>query len=172
MSGFTESNITLDFPTGCWFRFEKSQPYSSISGFHYKEMDACWVKDLGSGHSEFYAIELKDYKSSKFAEKAETRVWDIVKKVVDTIQMFLSARHQYPFGKNLETEKNVDLHTGAMKAMFLTIVDIKPEDSPLFAAMKDECINRLKGYMSVWNDLEVHILTKAQAQKFFSEFVK
>lgn len=172
MSGFTESSITLDFPTGSWFRFEKSQPYSSISGFHYKEMDACWVKDMGPGQSEFYAIELKDYKSAKFAEKAETRVWDIVKKVVDTIQMFLSARHQYPFGKKLEAEKQVDLHTGVTKAMFLTVVDIKPEDSLLFSVMKDKCLNRLKGYQSVWNDLEIHILTKTQAQKHFSEFVK
>lgn len=172
MAGFSESNITLDFPTEHWFRFEKSKPYSSISAFHFKEMDACWVKNIGSGQSEFYAIELKDYRSSRFNEKAETRVWDIVKKVVDTIQMIMSARHQYPFGKKLEAEKNIDLHTGDVTAKFLTIVDIRPEDSPLFAGMKDECLNRLRGYMSVWENIEIYILTKVQAQKYYSEFVK
>ena len=172
MAGFSESNITLDFPTPHWFRFEKSKPYDSISAYHFKEMDACWVKDLGLGRSEFYAIELKDYRSSHFGEKAEIRVWDIVKKVVDTIQMIMSARHQYPFGISLETEKNIDLHTGIVKSFFLTIVDIRPEDSFLFTVMKDECLNRLKGYKSVWTGIEIHILTKDQAQKHYSEFVK
>ena len=68
MAGFTESNITLDFPTSDWFRFEKSKPYSSISGFHFKEMDACWLKNMGSAQFEFYAIELKDYRSAKLNE--------------------------------------------------------------------------------------------------------
>lgn len=172
MAGFSESNITLDFPTEHWFRFEKSKPYNSISAFYFKEMDACWVKNIGLGQSEFYAIELKDYRSARFNEKAETRIWDIVKKVIDTLQMMMSARHQYPFGKTLETEKNIDLHTGNVKALFLTIVDIKPEDSLLFAVMKDQCLNRLRGYSSVWAGIEIHILTKEQAQKYYSEFVK
>ena len=30
MAGFTESNITLDFPTPHWFRFEKSESYSQV----------------------------------------------------------------------------------------------------------------------------------------------
>lgn len=172
MAGFTESNITLDFPTSDWFRFEKSKPYISISGFHFKEMDACWLKNMGSAQFEFYAIELKDYRSAKLNEIVDNRIWDIVKKVVDTIQMYMSARYQNQFGECLETEKHVDLHTGVVRALFLTIVDIKPEDSLLFSVMKDECLNRLKGYKTIWDDIEIHILTKSQAQNYYSEFVK
>ena len=40
MAGFKESNITLDFPTAKWFRFEKSEPYAQLSGFDFKEMEA------------------------------------------------------------------------------------------------------------------------------------
>ena len=172
MAGFTESNITLDFPTEKWFRFEKSVPYSPLCAFYFKEMDACWVKILASGQSEFYAIELKDYRSAKLKEKADDRVKIIVKKVVDTIQMFMSAHYQHTFGKTLEMEKNVDLHTGEIKAYFLTIIDIRPEDGQRVEVMKDECLNRLKGYTKVWDGIAIHILTKTQAQKQYSEFVK
>lgn len=172
MAGFTESSITLDFPTGHWFRFERSSPYDRISGFHYKEMDACWVKDMGASNAKFYAIELKDYSAANLKETSSTRVWDIVKKVVDTIQMFMSARYQNSFGKQLEADKSVDLHKGIQKAVFLTIVNFKVEDVQLFQAMRDECLLRLKGYSSVWDGIEIHVLPVATAQKHFSEFVK
>lgn len=172
MTGFTESSITLDFSTEHWFRFEKSSPYDKISGFHFKEMDACWVKDLGAPTAMFYAIELKDYSAADLKETSTDRVWDIVKKVVDTIQMFMSARYQNGFGKQLEAEKSVDLHNGIQKAVFLTIVNFKVEDAQLFQTMRDECLLRLKGYSSVWDGIEIQVLPVATAQKLFSEFVK
>ena len=49
---------------------------------------------------------------------------------------------------------------------------IRHEDSPLFAEMKDECLDRLKGYLAIWTGIEIHKLTKEQAQKHYSEFVK
>ena len=112
MAGFTESSITLDFSTDNWFRFEKSLPYNKISGAHFKEMDACWVKDMGMPNAEFYAIELKDYSAGKL------------------------------------------------------------EDTSLFQALKDECMLRLKGYSSVWDGIEIHVLSKAAAQKHYGDFVK
>lgn len=172
MAGFTESSITLDFPTEHWFRFEKSSPYSMVSGFHFKEMDACWVKDMGTSNAEFYAVELKDYSAGNLEETSSDRVWDIVKKVVDTIQMFMSAHYQNGFGKQLESDKAVDLHNCIKKAVFLTIVNFKEEDASLFQVMKDECLSRLKGYSSVWDGIEIHVLSKAAAQKHFGDFVK
>lgn len=172
MAGFTESNITLDFPSPHWFRFEHSLPYSEVSAFHYKEMDACWVKNMGTDTAEFFAIELKDYTNGNISTTSSERVWDIVKKVVDTIQMYLSARWQQPFGQRLENEKSVDLHTGIHAAKFITIVDVAPSDTMLFQALKDSCMNRLKGYTKVWDGIQVHIVTKQQAQRHFAEFVK
>ena len=172
MAGFTESSITLDFSTEHWFRFEKSSPYDKLSGFHFKEMDACWVKDMGTSNAEFYAVELKDYSAGNLKETSSDRVWDIVKKVVDTIQMFMSARYQNGFGKQLEAEKSVDLHNGIQKAVFLTIVNFKAEDAQMFQTMKDECLLKLKGYSSVWDGIEIHVLPIPAAQKYFGEFVK
>jgi len=43
MAGFTESGIALDFPSDSWFRFQQSKPYSDVSGFGFKEMDACYL---------------------------------------------------------------------------------------------------------------------------------
>lgn len=171
MAGFTESGITLDFPTPDWFRFEKSQPYAGISGFHYKEMDACWVKDMNTDHAIFYAIELKDYTSCS-TDSSKERVWDIVKKVVDTIQMFLSAYYQNKFGQDLEHEKHVNLHSGILCAHFITIVKIHRKNTPFFQVLKDECLRHLKGYGKVWDNIQIHILTQAQGQKYFSQFVK
>ena len=171
MAGFTESGITLDFPTQDWFRFEKSQPYAGISGYHYKELDACWVKDMNTGYAIFYAIELKDYTSCSI-DSSKERIFDIVKKMVDTIQMFLSARYQNEFGQELEHEKHVNLHDGLSCAQFITIVKIHQENAPLFQALKDECLRHLKGYGKVWDNIQFHILTYTQAQRYFSEFVK
>lgn len=98
MAGFTESGITLDFPTDSWFRLEKTEPHKSISCFHFKEMDICWVD---YEHQKFYAIELKDYTAAGSLESANAadRKWKITKKVVDTMQMFLSAKYQNTFGQ-------------------------------------------------------------------------
>lgn len=120
MAGFTESGITLNFPTDSWFRFEASKPYSDISGFSFKEMDACWLDDE---HRVFYAIELKEYTAagSLSAENAQARKWEIVKKSVDAMQMLLSAKYQNAFGKRLEEEKGVDLHCAPLTFKFITI---------------------------------------------------
>ena len=73
---------------------------------------------MSTATAEFYAIELKDYTSGNLGITSSDRIWDISKKVVDTIQMFMSARFQQPFGVRLESEKSVDLHTSVVSAKF------------------------------------------------------
>jgi hypothetical protein len=41
MPGFTESNITLNFPDANFFRFADCDGYATLSGNYFKEMDAC-----------------------------------------------------------------------------------------------------------------------------------
>ena len=67
-------------------------------------MDACWID---YEDKKFYAIELKDYTATGSLESANTadRKWNITKKVVDTMQMFLAAKYQNTFGQTLENEK-------------------------------------------------------------------
>ena len=69
MAGFTESGITLDFPSESWFRLQQSKPYSDVSGFGFKEMDACFIETQDDGSKIFFAIELKDFtETSSLAE--------------------------------------------------------------------------------------------------------
>jgi hypothetical protein len=96
MPGFTESSITLDFPDNNFFRFDACGGYSKLSGNNFKEMDACWHN---AADNTYWLIELKDFTADLAAGNSiETRVWDILKKAVDSLSMFLSAKHNYPYG--------------------------------------------------------------------------
>lgn len=86
MNGFTESGITLNFPTNTWFRLQDCKTYKDNSGYHFKEMDACW---LDAENSIFYLIELKDFTNASLEnqQNIEQRVRDMVKKSIDSLQM-------------------------------------------------------------------------------------
>ena len=74
MAGFTESGITLDFDKETWFRFQQSEPYCRVSGFGFKEMEACYVDEMPEGLRRFYAIELKDFsETNSLAEENMTK---------------------------------------------------------------------------------------------------
>jgi len=173
MPGFTESGITLDFASGSWFRFQQSKPYSDVSGFGFKEMDACYLCQGPNGQRIFYAIELKDFSETESlaADNMSKRIWDIVKKSVDTLQMFMSAKYQQSFGVALENEKGVDLHVGISKAVFVTIINTGLENTMMVQALKDKCLGKLKAYSKVWDDVSFTLMTKEQAQKRF-DFIK
>lgn len=100
MPGFTESSITLNFPDDNFFRFSTCRGYTALSGNNFKEMDACW---FDSNSNKYWLIELKDFSSATLGtyQNLEDRVWDMVKKAVDSLCMFLSAKHDYSYKANL-----------------------------------------------------------------------
>ena len=173
MANLVESGITLDFPTADWFRFEKKEPYKSLSGDGFKEMDACWCT-TDSDVNVIYAIELKDYSAVNALEpnNVNDRKYDIVKKCVDSLQMLLAARYQTEFGKELEAEYGVDMHTTPIRYHLLTIVNITSDKAPMMNTLKDECLKLLKPYRDVWGDVSAHVMTYEQAKRHFSIFVK
>ena len=84
---FTESGITLDFPDANYFCFENCKGYKQLSGNHFKEMDACW---FDSENKYLYLIELKDFTQANISESTDNmdkRVWDLVKKSIDSCLM-------------------------------------------------------------------------------------
>ena len=173
MAGFTESGTTLEFPSENWFRFQQSKPYCDVSGFGFKEMDACFLETKGDGTKVFYAIELKDFTETNSLEESNMtkRIWDIVKKNVDTLQMYLSAKYQQQFGIELENVKSVDLHTNMDRAIFVTIVNVKPENVQLLQALKDKCQSKLCAYSRVWDGVVFTLMSGEQAKRRFT-FVK
>lgn len=101
MYGFTESNITLEFPDANFFRFANCVGYTALSGNHFKEMDACW---FDTTENLYWLIELKDFSLASLTtpETIEKKSWDIVKKAIDTFCMFLSSKHTYTYATNIE----------------------------------------------------------------------
>jgi hypothetical protein len=101
MPGFTESNITLNFPDANFFRFATCGGYTTLSGNHFKEMDACW---FDAAENLYWLIELKDFSLASLTtpETIEKKSWDIVKKATDSLCMFLSSKHAYSYAVNLD----------------------------------------------------------------------
>lgn len=97
MAGFRESGVELDFPNGKWFRFCDLPSYRKLSGYNFKEVDACWQPE---SRELFYLIELKDYSTGNALTKknVESRIDEIVKKSVNSLQMTLSMIFQTQYG--------------------------------------------------------------------------
>lgn len=102
MPGFTESKITLAFPDSNFFRFSECSGYSVLSRSYFKEMDACWY-DKNS--NLYWLIELKDFTSASLEtrQNVEERAWNLLKKAVDSLCMFLSSKHAYPYDVKLNS---------------------------------------------------------------------
>ncbi len=121
MPGFTESNITLNFPDANFFRFSSCGGYTALSGNHFKEMDACW---FDAGGNLYWLIELKDFSSATLdtLQNVEARAWNILKKAVDSLCMFLSSKHSYSYAANLNPCFPVPLPNNTTQFKFVTIV--------------------------------------------------
>lgn len=168
MSGFTESGITLDFPTDKWFRFEKSDFYSPISGNHFKEMDACW---LDNENNIFYLIELKDYTSANLSQNVEKRVSDLWKKSVDSLQMINSALQQTTKGCTLSEEIGFEIESH-YTYKYLSIIKIDPVQKTYLSFMKDKYKNLFKSYATLFGVTNYSLISYDAALNLFPQFVK
>ena len=87
---FTESGITLKFADENFFCFENCEGYTQFSGNHFKEMDAGW---FDVANKILYLVELKDFTQADITStngNAQSRVWDMVKKSIDSCLMLHS----------------------------------------------------------------------------------
>lgn len=92
MHTFTESNITLNFPDTNYFRFADCAGYKRLSGYSFKEMDACWYDTTTN---TYWLFELKDFTQVDVRQTLGDKVQEFVKKAVDSLCMFLSIKHSY-----------------------------------------------------------------------------
>ena len=148
MPGFTESNITLDFPDDRFFRFATCKGYALLSGNHFKEMDACWYDESGN---LYWLMELKDYSLASLAaaETIEKRSWDIVKKAIDSLCMFLSSRHLYPYAANLNPCFPI-IPDDATKFNIVTIVHCDSAQKPDIQLLNEKFKNKFKPYAELF----------------------
>jgi len=148
MPGFTESNIILNFPDTNFFRFSACEGYRVLSGNHFKEMDACWHDTTGD---IYWLIELKDYSLANIAAATtiESKVWDLVKKAVDSLSMFLSTKHSYPwFTAKYPNLPYTPANATIMK--FITVVHCDTHQRADVQLMNDSFKNKFKPYAELF----------------------
>ena len=148
MPGFKESNITLNFPDENFFRFETCVGYTALSGNHFKEMDACW---FDAEENLYWLIELKDFSlaSLKTPETIEKKSWDIVKKAIDSLCMFLSSKNSYGYAANINPcLPSVPDNTTQLK--FLTIIHCEIGQKADVQLINEKFKNKFRPYAELF----------------------
>lgn len=149
MPQITESNITLNFPDANYFRFQDCAGYAALSGAHFKEMDACWYD---AAANEYWLFELKDFSLASLALPADidSRAWAIVKKAVDSLCMFLSAKHGYAYSAQLNSCLPA-IPNAATVFRFITIVHCTASQKPNVQLLHNSFRNKFKPYAQVFD---------------------
>lgn len=163
MYGFTESNITLHFPDSNFFRFSTCGGYTAQSGNHFKEMDACWYD---ADDNIYWLIELKDFSLASLTtpDTIEKRSWDMVKKAVDSLCMFLSSKHDYPYSANLNScFPFIPNHTTQFK--FVTIVHCDQTQKPDVQLLNERFRDKFKPYAALFGVINFSVVEHSAAMK-------
>lgn len=142
MPGFIESNITLNFPDNNFFRFADCEGYRVLSGYNFKEMDACWYDNT---HNLYWLIELKDFTNAALDnhQNVESRAWNLLIKAVDSLCMFLSCKHTYTYSINQCLPFVPDLQT---EFKFISIVHCNPAQAGDVQLINNSFRSKFKPY--------------------------
>jgi hypothetical protein len=161
---FNESNITINFPDTNYFRFSACEGYSQLSGNFFKEMDACW---FDKDDNIYWLIELKDFSLAALSssETIEKRSWDIVKKAVDSLCMFLSSKHSYPYALNLNPCYPV-IPNNKTQFNFITIVHCNLSQKPDIQLLNEKFKNKFKPYAELFGISKYLVLEHSAAIQF------
>lgn len=170
MPGFSESNITLDFPDNSFFRLADCPAYQRLSGNHFKEMDACWY-DTGSGI--FWLLELKDYSQATLSGQTtiDQKAWDLVKKAVDSLCMVLASRHTYPNATHLINCFPIvpDMHT---ELKFVSIIHCNSAQNADIQLLNEVFKQKFKSYADLFGIRYFTVIRHDAAIRHLSTFVK
>ncbi len=164
MPGFTESSITLYFPDSNFFRFSNCRGYTALNGNNFKEMDACWYD---ATCNLYWLIELKDFTSAALSttQNVEDRAWNLLKKAVDSLCMFLSSKHAYPYDIKLNPclPSTPDSTT---EFKFITIVHCSLSQAPDIQLINNSFRRKFKPYADLFGITHYAVLEHSAAIRF------
>ncbi len=162
MPGFTESNITLNFPDNNFFRIADCKSYKALSGNHFKEMDACW---FDASENLYWMIELKDYSSANLSssQTIEQLSWDIVKKAVDSLCLFLSSKHNYPYSQEIPCFSNTPNEMTQLK--IITIIHCDNSRKPDVQAIHNKFRIKFRPYSELFGIKYYAVVEHSQAAR-------
>ncbi len=172
----TESEITLNFPDGNYFRFETCEAYKKLS--HIKEMDACWYDEKSD---ILYMIELKNWENSQLEEEQDPtipkekidehkkniskyRVNELCKKSIDSVSMILSIIIKTPYSSRFQTCLPFKI-SSQTKITLLSIVNWTEKDDTYISMINSEYRTVLNSYAKLFNIKTFLVLTKARASQ-------
>jgi hypothetical protein len=163
MPGFTESSITLNFPDANFFRFEQCAGFKQLSAHHFKEMDACWYDTTDD---VYWLIELKDFSLANLAitQNIESRAWNLVKKAVDSLSMFLNSKHGYAYASNLNTCFPVTPSL-TTQFKFITVVHCDVSQKADIQLLNDAFRQRFKPYAELFGIAHYAVIEHSSAVK-------
>ena len=159
-----ESQITLNFPDNNYFRFQDCQGYKGIQN-HFKEMDVCWY-DVNN--DILYLIELKDWSIANLSniEYSDKRIWDLVKKSVDSLSMIMSILLQKPYSISIQACLPFSI-SSETKIKLLSVVNCNDADKVFIATVNTEYKPRLNAYAKLFDVDTFVVLTKNRATQLF-----
>lgn len=146
----SESNISLHFPDHRYFRFQDCEGYKKLSGYHFKEMDACWY-DIEK--NTCWLFELKDFSVAVLeANTVKDKVLELMKKSVDSLAMITAIRHSYASATQLTTclpeDILIDHHT---TLKFISIIHCSRSQRPNIQLLREQYKDRFKAYATLFN---------------------
>jgi hypothetical protein len=161
MPGFTESRITLNFPDSNFFRFATCNGYKALSGNYFKEMDACW---FDNDKNLYWLIELKDFSKANLLvpESIENRTWDIVKKAIDSLCMFLSSKHHYIYASNLNCCFPV-VPNNTTQFKFITVIHCDETQKPDIQLINEQFKRKFKPYARLFGINHYSVIEHSRA---------
>ncbi len=164
MPGFTESSITLNFPDTNFFRFSDCGGYTVLSGNHFKEMDACW---FDASANLYWLIELKDFSLATLTtpENIENKSWDMVKKAVDSLCMFLSSKHAYLYAANLNPCFNAPPPNNTTQFKFIIIVHCDVSQKADVQLINEKFKSKFKSYAKLFGITHYTVVEHSSAVK-------
>lgn len=163
MASLTESNISLHFPDSKYFRFENCEAHSKLSGNHFKEVDICWYETV---ENKYWLIELKDFSHANTGNEnnIKSRVNNILKKAIDSFCVFLSAKHNYKYGKQICKCLPVS-PDNSVKFKILTVVHCKEAQRVDIQLMNNLFRNKFKPYAVLFDIQDYGIIEHSRAKK-------
>jgi hypothetical protein len=166
---FSESGITINFPNHDFFCFENCEGYQRLSGYHLKEMDLGWI-DRSSG--VVYLVELKDFTLANFREtdgsvNIDSRVWDLVKKSVDTCTLLASTIFGNAAGLEIKNcFPKPDFTLNLSDVVLIHILNSTAEQKADLQLVRDSFNQKFKAYKELFGLKQVSVLTYDQAKKY------
>lgn len=175
----TESSITLNFPDNNYFRLGDCDGYKKIQD-NFSEMDACWYDQA---NDILYLIELKDWRSNNLKEEndpnfsqtkisemkkgiSEYRIYNLLKKSIDTTCMFMSILLGKQYAHNIQSCSPFII-TNNTTVKLLSIINWTDTDSSYISNINTAYKSKFQSYAKLFDIKTFLVLTKEKAVEKF-----